>query len=373
MRRAGNQSPPPSSRSKASSVVGQNFSGLIQLEAIKKELTKHIQEELSKTLKNTLSSIMSQDINSIILSETSSVVQNPSKSVTKSKVFRDQERLSGVRNVALSKPKVDIDLFRKNLRSQTKFIPKVSKSQTKIVKPYSTVQQLETKPLNFNERNPPKRSLQEIIQANKSQKEANIPVSLNILPEISSTILEETKENKSNEKLISDFLNAFNQLKAGMNNESFSEDFKQLLMKLNMKDSNRDLNDFTIESFEDFLSLKPVEKSPDYEHNFGEISFSKDTNMIQSNRDLPTTMFNSEKKCLESQNRSFSSNSDEVLTDMEKAYKLNRMIIRRDTGKEALERRESLIKNLGLASTFEKKRQPFGEECEETKEPSLFI
>ena len=374
MRRTGNSSPPPSSRSKVSSLVAQNYSGLFDLETIKKDLTKYIQQELAKTFKTTITSIMTQDANSFVLSDTSLLVQNPSRSVTKSKNSKEKDRLSGVHYIASSKKKVDVDSFRKNFRSQTKFIPKLSKSQTKIARPFPTVQKLENKLSNLYEKNQAKTSLHEIIQKHKSQQEVNVPISKsNVPPKNTNPLFEDKKETKTNEKLISDFLNAYNQLKAGINDESFLGDFKQILKKLNVKDSNREINDFTIGSFEDLLSLKQVDKWQENDQNLCEISFSKDNNMIHSNRDFPTTIFNSEKKCRETQNRSFSSDSDEVLTDMERAHKLNRMIIRRETGKEALERRDSLIKNLGLAFTFEKKRQPINEGCEETKEALPFF
>lgn len=374
MRRTGNLSPPPSSRSKVSSLVAQNYSGFFDLEIIKKDLTKYIQQELAKTFKTTITGIMTQDANSLVLSETSLLVQNPSRSVAKSKNSKEKDRLSGVHYIASNKKRVDVDSFRKNFRSQTKFIPKLSKSQTKIARPFPTVHKFDSKLPNLYERYHTKTSLHEIIQKHRPQQEINVPISKsNVSPEITNPLLEDKKETNKNEKLISDFLNAYNQLKAGMNEESFLGDFKQILKKLNIKDSNREINDFTSGSFDDFLSLKQVDKWQENDQNFCEISFSKDNNMIHSNRDFTTTIFNSEKKCREAENQSFSSDSDEVLTDMEKAQKLNRMIVRRETGKEALERRDSLIKNLGLAFTFEKKRQPITEGCEETKEALPFF
>lgn len=378
-----NPSPAPSARSKLSTSFVKAAPSSIQVDAIKLELSKHIKNEMTKALQNTIQTIMKQDPSISMLSGNSFCSVQPTKSISRTGAIRDNNKANNSQILMTEREKYELKSAQALPKTSawkkvSSVLPKQSRSQVRITRPMFKNSKLELKPTTLFEKKvalkspsqPPKKdqtllSFAPQISSNKNNQVNDSSISkemTQVNPSSTSENQKLEKEPKSCEQLMSEFLQAFNQLKEGLGDDNVSKEIKGMISKLNSRDSTREINDIGASSFEDFLSLRHLEKLSDKKIEQVENPIPKALSEILSTREIQIAEFNSAEKQETFEELSFHSSADEVITDMERAKKFNRIIEGQEQAapqEEATnisaDQRYELLKKAGYHFTFERK------------------
>lgn len=377
-----NPSPAPTTRSKLSTSFVKTIPNMVHVELIKKELTKHIKNEMSQTFKDTIQSIIKQDPSHSVISGNSYCSVQPTKSNTRKSPNREIQKANNSQILFPEKERYDPKSAQVLSKTSAwnkvlSITPSHSKSQIRTVR-VTKESKIEPRTLSVFEKKPSPRSTYQPRKTYQTQPSLRVQVNSNNITQIHESVAPKEvahtnissiceiqpprKETKNSEQLISDFLQAFNQLKEGLGDDNISKEIKGVLSKLNSRDSTNEMNEIGASSFEDFLSLRHVEKFSEKKNQQVENLPAKSISELLSTREIKLAEYNSAEKIEAIEQCSFKSDYDEVVTDKESANKFNRITNdqtqcapRENPENISEDQKYEMLKKSGFLFTFERK------------------